>query len=106
MREEDAVAKWARRFEDQVWYNRHLLRAKAIARDNLTLVDDAQPTPPGSLPTLSKAVWERACAHARCIEAEIAEVGSPSSDYEWGKINGKLSALRWVLGLEWDMLDT
>jgi len=26
--------------------------------------------------------------------------------FEWGMINGKLSALRWVMGDEWDMLDT
>jgi|GEM_PF-5042708 len=26
--------------------------------------------------------------------------------FAWGMINGKLSALRWVLGHEWDLLDT
>lgn len=28
------------------------------------------------------------------------------SAFDWGMLNGKLSALRWILGDEWDMLDT
>jgi hypothetical protein len=28
------------------------------------------------------------------------------SDFDWGMLSGKLSAIRWVLGEDWDILDT
>ena len=33
-------------------------------------------------------------------------IGHYMTDWEWGYVNGKFAALRWVLGEEWDFLDT
>ncbi len=52
-------------------------------------------------------VWRGALAAAKRTEEEVGlENLGPWTDFEWGMVNGKLSALRWVLGEEWDMLDT
>jgi len=42
------------------------------------------------------------------VEARYTQPGQlgPYTDFELGMLNGKLSALRWVLGAEWDFLDT
>ncbi|GIH05742.1 hypothetical protein Rhe02_38090 [Rhizocola hellebori] len=49
----------------------------------------------------------RALAAMRAIEERYGtETVGPWDDWNWGYVHGKLSALRWVLGSEWDFLDT
>ena len=43
---------------------------------------------------------------AERVRAARPDIRAVESDFEWGMWNGKLSALRWVLGEEWDFLDT
>ena len=52
-------------------------------------------------------IWAGALEAAKNTEDEVGlENLGPWTDFEWGMINGKLSALRWVTGDDWDMLDT
>jgi hypothetical protein len=56
---------------------------------------------------IRKDIWEGATKAARQVEKKygIKNLG-PWSDFEWGMLSGKLSTLRWVLGDEWDVLDS
>ena len=57
--------------------------------------------------TIQRDIWDGALKSAAKVEKKYGlENLGPWNDFEWGMINGKLSALRWVLGDEWDMLDT
>lgn len=72
---------------DRIWYNRsigHELKA-----------DD-----PERIRGLAAA------GRKRVEETYGVETLGPYDDFEWGMLSGKLSALRWVLGSEWDFLDT
>lgn len=92
----------------QVWYNRHWnLRLKIESGEHHVVTEqDYSRNPYRSDQTLD-SVWERALAAARKTEDEVGiENLGPWDDFEWGMLNGKLSALRWILGDEWDMLDT
>lgn len=94
----------------QVWYNRHMNRRYTISTGEHRVVSNEEWE---KLPiterfnTVVDTVWERALAAATRAEEELGpDAIGPWDDFEWGMINGKLSAIRWMLGDDWDMLDT
>ena len=52
-------------------------------------------------------VWARALEAAKEIEEKYGRHNlGPYTDFEWGMLTGKMVALRWVMGCQWDDLDT
>lgn len=93
---------------DKVWYGRHGLLAHAVESGKTRVVEkDDYPAGKYDPKLIRRDVWEGARKAARRVEKKcgIDNLG-PWDDFEWGMLSGKLSALRWVLGDEWDMLDT
>lgn len=79
---------------DRVWHHRSLQREYQLRNDGRDAAADSNAS-------YASAARER-------VEATYTEPGQlgPYTDFELGMLNGKLSALRWVLGAEWDFLDT
>lgn len=93
---------------DQVWYSRHISLRLRIERGETILVDkETFPFRGHARRPVQRDVWQMALKAAERVEngRGVDNLG-PWNDFEWGMINGKLSALRWVLGSEWDFLDT
>lgn len=92
----------------QVWYNRHWNLRSNIKEGKIKIVDkETYPRLPGAPETIQRNVLKGALKAAQRVERRYGEENlGPWDDFEWGMINGKLSALRWILGDEWDMLDT
>ncbi|ENO8811458.1 PIN domain-containing protein [Photobacterium damselae] len=88
---------------DKVWYNRHQNMMWKIERGEIEVVPEG--TERYGSAVIHEHILEGAIKSAQKVESKYEDTG-PWSDFEWGMINGKLSALRWVLGDEWDMLDT
>jgi hypothetical protein len=92
----------------KVWYNRHQVRREQIEEGKIKLVDkEIFPVKDHARRPIQCDIWEGALKAAAKVEKKygIENLG-PWDDFEWGMLNGKLSALRWALGDEWDMLDT
>jgi hypothetical protein len=82
-----------REFFDKVWYVRKLILQEKIQAGEHT-------------PLASELADQMQSAMRAVEERYGAENVGPWNDWEWGFVNGKLSALRWVLGSDWDFLDT
>lgn len=79
-------------FLDKIWFDRHLSLRYRIET---------------GMEAVDPEIWKGALNSAQKVIDKYGEENlGPYSDFEWGMLNGKLSALRWVLGDDWDMLDT
>lgn len=96
------------RLMKQIWYDRHSMRADSIAKGKIKVLPEGEYSrDPYRSDEILDTIWKGAVQAARQVEKEIGKENlGPWSSFEWGMLNGKLSALRWVLGDEWDMLDT
>lgn len=100
------VLPYLGKLEDQIWYNRHKNLEYEIDMGEHQLVDKYDKA--NNQTTTVKNVWKSAQAAARKVEEKYGsdELG-PWDDFEWGMLNGKLSAIRWMLGEDWETsLDT
>lgn len=99
------IVEYLNEFCDRVWYNRHLVRRYQIEEGIIKVVDEEEYNYRNS-EQIVRYIWEGALKSAARMEALYGDKLEPMDDFGWGMLNGKLSALRWVLGDEWDMLDT
>jgi len=93
---------------DKIWYNRHQVLLEKIDNGEIEVVEkETFPIVDHERRPIQRDVLEGAMRSAKKVEKKygIDNLG-PWTDFEWGMMNGKLSALRWVLGDDWDNLDT
>lgn len=91
-RKMDEIYEVIDEFFDKIWFDRHLgLRYRVEHKGE----------------KINQEIWEGALKSAQKVIDKYGDENlGPYTDFEWGMLNGKLSALRWVVGEEWDMLDT
>lgn len=100
------------RLQMQVWHNRHMNLQVAIDQGKHKIVSrkewEANQHRKGYCQTHTiEEIWKGAQKARRKTERELGNGNfGPYSHFDWGMINGKLSAIRWALGDDWDMLDT
>jgi hypothetical protein len=94
-RNDEDIKKACQEFWDKVWWNRYQVRLQREGDGWLPRTES------------ERVVMERAKQAAKRIEEIYGKENLGWSDFEWGLLSGRLSALNWVRGDEWDeSLDT
>ncbi|MFD2054207.1 PIN domain-containing protein [Mesorhizobium calcicola] len=102
------ILEAAHLLDRQVWYNRHWNLRWEIQEGKVKVTPKSEySTQPYRQDQILDTVWAGALKAAKRTEQEIGKENlGPWTDFEWGMVNGKLSAIRWVLGEDWDELYT
>jgi hypothetical protein len=93
-RSDKAILKAEQEFMDVIWYDRKLMLLERLKEGTGTIDPEIEK---GMLAAMRAA--ERKYGKRKIRNYY-------NDDFGWGMLNGKLSALRWVLGDDWDNLDT
>jgi PIN domain len=93
----------------QIWYNRKwsiIARVEDGSEKRVPKEVWEAASPEDRRGMIVDTIWEGMLASMRKTEEQYPGELGPWDDFEWGMLNGKLCAIRWMLGDEWDMLDT